>query len=101
DLPGGEQAWPISVKDHTTRRFAAFLIAALALLSCIPATAAEGRHAIISNIEPRRDIYGEIVDAHDGCLEYFDGRFYLYGVRFGKGNGFGNSNRYVCYSSLD
>jgi len=89
------------MKDHTTHRFAVFLIAALALWSCSPARAAGARHAIISNVEPRRDTQGEIVDAHDGCLEYFEGRFYLYGVRFGKGNGFGNSNRYVCYSSRD
>jgi hypothetical protein len=59
------------------------------------------RRAIISNVEPRRDIHGEIIDAHDGCMEYFNGQFYLYGVQFRKGNGFGNSNRYVCYSSPD
>jgi len=59
------------------------------------------RFAIINNIEPRRDIHGEIIDAHDGCLEYFEGRYYLYGVRFGNGDGFGNTNRFVCYSSPD
>lgn len=57
--------------------------------------------ATISNIEPRRDIHGEIIDAHDGCLEYFNGRYYLYGVRFKDGDGFGDTNRFVCYSSSD
>ena len=57
--------------------------------------------AIIGNTEPRRDAQGEILDAHDGCLEYFEGRFYLYGTRYGKTDGFGNENRYVCYSSSD
>jgi len=37
----------------------------------------------INNIEPRRDVAGEIIDAHGGCLQLFDGRFYLYGTAFG------------------
>ena len=57
--------------------------------------------ATISNAEPRRDIQGNILDAHDGCLEYFQGRFYLYGTRYGKTDGFGKTNRYVCFSSPD
>ncbi len=57
--------------------------------------------ATISNAEPRRDTQGNILDAHDGCLEYFEGRFYLYGTRYGNTDGFGNTNRYVCYSSPD
>ena len=39
--------------------------------------------ATINNIEPRRDVAGEIIDAHGGCLQLFDGRFYLYGTAFG------------------
>ena len=62
---------------------------------------ADNRHATISNLQPRRDIHGDILDAHDGCLEYFAGKFYLYGVRFQKGTGFENTNRFVCYSSPD
>jgi len=57
--------------------------------------------ASISNVQPRRDIHGEIMDAHDGCLEYFQGTYYLYGTRYGQTDGFGKSNRYVCYSSPD
>ena len=37
----------------------------------------------INNIEPRRDVAGEIIDAHGGCLQLFDGRFYLYGMAYG------------------
>ena len=57
--------------------------------------------AKISNVKPRRDIHGEIIDAHDGCLEFFAGAYYLYGTRYGNTDGFGKSNRYVCYSSPD
>jgi len=57
--------------------------------------------ANISNVQPRRDIHGEIMDAHDGCLEFFHGAYYLYGTRYGHTDGFGKSNRYVCYSSPD
>ena len=37
----------------------------------------------INNIEPRRDVAGNIIDAHDGCLQFFAGRFYLYGTAYG------------------
>jgi hypothetical protein len=39
--------------------------------------------ATINNVEPRRDVTGEIIDAHGGCLQLFHGRFYLYGTAFG------------------
>lgn len=55
----------------------------------------------ISNTEPRRTVDGEILDAHDGCLEFFSGQYYLYGTRYGNTNGLGKTNRYVCYSSPD
>ncbi len=55
----------------------------------------------INNIEPRRDIAGEIVDAHDGCLQCFKGRYYLYGTAYGKSDGYSVSNRYRVYSSPD
>eukprot|EP01084_Bolivina_argentea_P125735 222729_1 len=34
----------------------------------------------ISNIVPRYDISGNIVNAHDGCLVQFDKTYYLYGT---------------------
>jgi predicted GH43/DUF377 family glycosyl hydrolase len=59
------------------------------------------RTAAISNVNPRRDLHGEILDAHDGALEYFEGRYYLYGTRYGATDGLKTTNRYVCYSSDD
>jgi hypothetical protein len=55
----------------------------------------------ISNVQPRRDLHGEILDAHDGVLEYFEGQYYLYGTRYGNTDGLQTTNRYVCYSSRD
>lgn len=54
----------------------------------------------INNVEPRRDVAGEIIDAHDGCLQFFDGRYYLYGTAYGKTDGFTN-NSFRVYSSPD
>jgi len=81
-------------------KLASFTLTAL-LLAPLTALHAAEKTVTISNTEPRRDTQGEILDAHDGCLEYFDGQFYLYGTRYGKTDGFGISNRYVCYSSPD
>ncbi|HEV2328048.1 MAG TPA: hypothetical protein VGY56_04580, partial [Verrucomicrobiae bacterium] len=33
----------------------------------------------IDNLEPRRDVAGQVIDAHAGCLQTFDGYYYLYG----------------------
>lgn len=56
----------------------------------------------ISNVEPRRDhLNGSIVDVHDGCLETFEGRYYLYGTAYADTDGFVPTNRYVCYRSDD
>ncbi|HEX8712511.1 MAG TPA: family 43 glycosylhydrolase [Terracidiphilus sp.] len=55
----------------------------------------------IDNQSPRRDISGRILDAHDGTLDYFKGRFYLYGTHYGRTNGLGKTNYFVCYSSAD
>ena len=56
---------------------------------------------LIQNTTPRRDVDGRIIDCHDGCLRHFDGRFYLYGTRYGETDGFTRANRFVCYSSPD
>ena len=53
----------------------------------------------IDNGQPRRDASGEIIDAHDGCLKYFDGRYYLYGTAYGKSAGYSINNRFRVYSS--
>jgi hypothetical protein len=61
----------------------------------------QGSTVTISNVDPRRDANGDILDAHDGSLEFFDGQFYLYGTRYADSDGLSDSNRYVCYSSKD
>jgi len=61
----------------------------------------ESRTAVIKNTVARTDTDGNIIDAHDGCLEFFEGKFYLYGTRYGRTDGFTRANRYVCYSSAD
>jgi hypothetical protein len=59
------------------------------------------RTVTISNVEPRRDVNGQIIDAHDGCLQFFDGRFYFYGTAYGTSDRFGFTNHYRVYSSPD
>jgi hypothetical protein len=53
----------------------------------------------IRNDAVRTDLQGNPIDCHDGCLRYFNGRFYHYGTRYGNTDGFGFTNRYVVYSS--
>ena len=55
----------------------------------------------INNELPRRDTSGLIVDAHDGNLQFFAGRYYLYGTAYGKTAGFSINNRFRVYSSVD
>ena len=55
----------------------------------------------ISNVIPRQDVQGNILDVHDGCLHFFEGRYYLFGTAYGNTDGFTRSNCYVVYSSPD
>jgi len=55
----------------------------------------------VNDLVPRRDVAGHILDAHDGSLEHFGARFYLYGTHYGRTNGLTKTNFYVCYSSSD
>jgi Glycosyl hydrolases family 43 len=55
---------------------------------------------VINDVDPRCDIKGQIIDAHDGCLQFFNGRFYLYGTASGETDGFTNNSFHV-YSSPD
>jgi hypothetical protein len=58
--------------------------------------------ATISNTEPRRDVTGQIIDAHRGCLQLFNGIFYLYGTAFGTNqDGAAEGLTFVVYSSPD
>jgi hypothetical protein len=38
---------------------------------------------VIDNERPRCDVNGQVIDAHGGCLQYFNGFYYLYGSRLG------------------
>ncbi len=75
---------------HCRQTLFAFFLAAFTI-SCDekhPSQNAESRPkrlqtVTINNIEPRRDVGGQIIDAHGGCLQYFNGRFYLYGTAYG------------------
>lgn len=79
----------------------------LITLACLalapPAEAARTRFGtvVINNVLSRRDTDGNIIDAHDGCLKFFNGRYYLYGTFYGKSAGYGWYNRYRVYSSPD
>ena len=54
--------------------------------------------ATISNVRPRRDVLSNIIDAHDGCLELFEGKYYLYGLQSQVDNG---ENSFTVGSLID
>jgi hypothetical protein len=56
---------------------------------------------VIQNRTARVDREGKIIDCHDGCLQFFAGRYFHYGTRYGTENGYTAKNRFVCYSSAD
>jgi hypothetical protein len=62
---------------------------------------AEETYVDIDNTTARRDEQNKIIDAHQGCLRFFDGKYYLYGTSYGNTNGDGETNRLVAYSSSD
>ena len=66
-----------------------------------PTTRPATREVTVHNTLPRRDDQGRIVDAHDGCLRHYAGRFWWYGTAYGDTDGFTPANRYVVYSSPD
>jgi len=68
---------------------------AVSLMSC------EHKTITISNVIPRTDVNGNVVDAHDGRVIKFGDTFYWYGTSYGNTNGFTTNNSYVSYSSTD
>lgn len=81
-------------------RFFGILFIAVFFVSC--ARQQKPVTLTISNVDPRRDVHGRIVDAHGGCLQYFNGRFYLYGTAFGTNQDYAAFNcPLVVYSSRD
>jgi hypothetical protein len=56
----------------------------------------------IDNVQPRLDTDGHIIDAHGGCIQFFNGRFYLYGTAYGTNlNSMDTRDYFVAYSSSD
>lgn len=51
----------------------------LALAASCSRRAPKTEVVTINNMRPRRDVNGNVIDAHGGCLQFFHGRFYLYG----------------------
>lgn len=66
---------------------------------CLASTPPSFQKIQIDNAQPRRDANGDILDAHDGNLSYFEGRYYLYGTAYGKSAGYSINNRFRVYSS--
>lgn len=87
--------------NHRSLSRIGFFAAVLVLLnSCTQPPKTET--VTISNTSPRRDLAGRILDAHDGCLQFFNGRFYLYGSAFGTNHDYMAFNcPFVVYSSPD
>ena len=58
------------------------------------------RTVTVNNVIPRRDIDGNVLDAHGGPLfNRFGDRFYNYGVHYMDTDGFSHDQHYCCYSS--
>ncbi len=55
----------------------------------------------VSNVLPRTDTKGKIVDAHDGRVAQFGDKFYWYGTAYGTTSGFTKANFFQAYSSSD
>lgn len=56
----------------------------------------------VDNEHPRRDVDGHIIDAHGGCIQIFNGRFYLYGTAYGTNlDSLDTRDYFVAYSSPD
>lgn len=90
--------WPNLRPACVPVAFACFLI--FCVVSCRQSPKVED--VMISNTEPRRDTNGRIIDAHGGCLQLFNGRFYLYGSAFGTNQSYNAWNcPFAVYSSPD
>ena len=82
------------------------VLLAVSLVSCgkpPPPPPAPVIHLVtIDNANPRRDADGHILDAHGGCIQYFNGLFYLYGTAYGTNlDSLDLRDHFVAYSSPD
>jgi hypothetical protein len=86
------------------RKLLALLIL-LVLISCTPASAQIKNFNSEGKQITRFSTLGDVVDAHDGEIAYFDGTYYLYGTSYDCGFQWGNKTAPFCgfksYSSED
>lgn len=87
--------------SQAKRTIAAMVVFLLAMPSLAFAQNPKYVPVTVHNDVPRMDEKGKIVDAHDGNLQFFNGRYYLYGTAYGKTAGFSINNRFRVYSSAD
>jgi len=76
---------------------AALTLALAASLACsaaaaAPPAAAAATSATFSNIEPRRDTQGQIIDAHDGNYQLVNGTWHYFAMGYGLCNDTGTVN---------
>jgi hypothetical protein len=89
----------ISQEFPVRNRSCLYYLLAICQLMATGACSGQFNRVIIDNSKPRRDTRGGILDAHDGCLKFFAGKYYLYGTQYGNTNGVKKTNKYVVYSS--
>ena len=97
---------PSSRPAAALQRSAVSLLLLLFLVLCLPsamslAQTQKFRSVTVQNTAPRLDVEGNVIDAHDGCLHFYAGRYYLYGTAYGKTAGYTINNRFRVYSSPD
>jgi len=97
---------PSSRPAAALQRSAVSLLLLLFLVLCLPsemclAQSPKFRSVTVQNTAPRLDVEGNVIDAHDGCLHFYAGRYYLYGTAYGKTAGYTINNRFRVYSSPD
>jgi len=97
---------PSSRPAAALQRSAVSLLLLLFLVLCLPsamslAQTPKFRSVTVQNTAPRLDVEGNVIDAHDGCLHFYAGRYYLYGTAYGKTAGYTINNRFRVYSSPD
>ncbi|KXS99594.1 hypothetical protein AC578_2222 [Pseudocercospora eumusae] len=74
---------------------------------CALASIAAAAAVTLPNYNYKLDSAGNLIDAHDGKLYYFDGKYYLYGTSYNCGFRWRTSNftspfcGFKCYSSTD
>lgn len=77
----------------------------LLLLSLSMAVYAQPYKTTITNFYTRFDVAGEAIDAHDGEIAFFAGKYYLYGTSYKCGFEWGNKGAPFCgfkvYASTD